>query len=85
LVKETNWHRVKEDGTKVLALISQHRPAPLPPPPSIPITTPLGMAASSNSTSARSLSTPKNRKCSKCGLFGHIGMCLSFSGSSLVC
>ncbi|KAJ6567852.1 hypothetical protein B0H10DRAFT_1841336, partial [Mycena sp. CBHHK59/15] len=40
LLKDTHWHRATEDGAKVLALISQHRPILLPPPPSIPITTP---------------------------------------------
>jgi ATP-dependent DNA helicase RecQ len=73
LVKETNWHRVSEDGTKVLALISQHRPMPLPAPPPNPTATPLGIGTSSNTPTAN-MSTPKNRKCSKCGLFGHIGV-----------
>ncbi|KAJ7908543.1 P-loop containing nucleoside triphosphate hydrolase protein [Mycena leptocephala] len=72
LAKETNWHQVTEDGAKVLGLISQHRPIPLAPPPSIPTTTPLRTTTTSNNPSPAGPSTPKNRKCRKCGLFGHI-------------
>ncbi|KAJ7090156.1 hypothetical protein C8R44DRAFT_648456, partial [Mycena epipterygia] len=73
LLKETHWHRVAEDGAKVLTLISQHRPFPLPPPPSISMTTPLRATTSSNTFDPETPATPKNRKCSKCGLPGHIG------------
>ncbi|KAJ7254282.1 P-loop containing nucleoside triphosphate hydrolase protein [Mycena rebaudengoi] len=69
LLKETNWHRTTDDGAKVLALITLHRP--LPPPISIPTTSPLRAATISNNVAATS--APKKRnKCSKCGLEGHI-------------
>ncbi|KAF7347029.1 ATP-dependent DNA helicase RecQ [Mycena venus] len=74
LLKETSWHRVVEDGAKVLSLILQHHPIPLPPPlPLLSIPgTPLRTITAFNNPSPASSSTPKNRKCSKCGLFGHI-------------
>ncbi|KAK7055892.1 hypothetical protein R3P38DRAFT_2498548 [Favolaschia claudopus] len=65
LARETDWHRIAEDGTKVLAVIMQHRPPP-GPAPSVPA--PLH----SSNTNLPLVSTPKNRKCGKCGQSGHI-------------
>ncbi|KAJ7796220.1 hypothetical protein B0H14DRAFT_2236293, partial [Mycena olivaceomarginata] len=69
LLKETRWHRVSEDGERVLALISEHRP--LPPPPTMPATTPL-RPIDANSPTLRTPSTPSVRKCRQCGQSGHI-------------
>ncbi|KAK6984413.1 hypothetical protein R3P38DRAFT_2576035 [Favolaschia claudopus] len=70
LARETDWHRITEDGTQILALITQHRPIPVPAAP-----TPHPLLPLNTNTSV--YSTPKNRKCSKCGLSGHIGMLFS--------
>ncbi|KAK7032884.1 ATP-dependent DNA helicase RecQ [Favolaschia claudopus] len=65
LARETDWHRITEDGTQILALITQHRPIPVPAAPTPRPLLPLN-------TNTPVYSTPKNRKCSKCGLSGHI-------------
>ncbi|KAK6977491.1 hypothetical protein R3P38DRAFT_2810042 [Favolaschia claudopus] len=67
LARETDWHRITEDGTQILALITQHRPIPVPAAPTPRPLLPLN-------TNTPVYSTPKNRKCSKCGLSGHIEM-----------
>ncbi|KAJ6570792.1 hypothetical protein B0H10DRAFT_1665003, partial [Mycena sp. CBHHK59/15] len=74
LVKETHWHRAAEDGAKILALIGQHHPIPAPPL-TAPFNSPLRATTISNipAPTMPGPSTPKNRKCRKCGLFGHIG------------
>ncbi|KAJ6562922.1 hypothetical protein B0H10DRAFT_2116636, partial [Mycena sp. CBHHK59/15] len=74
LVKETHWHRAAEDGAKILALIGQHHPIPVPPL-TAPFNSPLRATTISNIPvpTMPGPSTPKNRKCRKCGLFGHIG------------
>ncbi|KAJ7179864.1 P-loop containing nucleoside triphosphate hydrolase protein [Mycena crocata] len=72
LLKETRWHRVSEDGEQVLALILQHHP--LPPPPVVSASpTPLRTATNIPASALQTPSTLSIRRCSKCGLLGHIG------------
>jgi ATP-dependent DNA helicase RecQ len=74
LAKETQWTGVHNHAADVIALIKTHRPKPLPTP--LLTSTPLCPHLSGLNQIAQvmplSKSTPKSRKCSKCGSLSHI-------------
>ncbi|KAJ7677684.1 P-loop containing nucleoside triphosphate hydrolase protein [Mycena polygramma] len=67
LLRETTWHRVAEDGARVLSLISRHKPAPPPAPDTLILGTPLRAV---NLNSAPSTSKAP-RRCGNCLQLGH--------------
>ncbi|KAF8179485.1 hypothetical protein K438DRAFT_1938411 [Mycena galopus ATCC 62051] len=67
LLRETHWHRVAEDGERVLSLISMHKPVPLPAPDALIFGTP---SRAPNVNSAPSTSKAA-RRCGNCFQLGH--------------
>ncbi|KAJ6545115.1 hypothetical protein B0H10DRAFT_2132829 [Mycena sp. CBHHK59/15] len=82
LVRETRWHRVVEDGDRVLSLISTHKP--VPPPEPLVFNAPL-RALDTNSAASTPKISKAPRQCRACFQLGHIAsnrMCPKYQARS---
>ncbi|KAJ6570750.1 hypothetical protein B0H10DRAFT_2107469 [Mycena sp. CBHHK59/15] len=68
LVRETRWHRVVEDGVRVLSLISTHKP--VPPPEPLVFNAPL-RALDTNSAASTPKISKAPRQCRACFQLSH--------------